>query len=745
MTGSAIEAQITPSEFHGNGYRCWLLFKTHGDWYRAWLSASAFTPGLQECFLKSLMLEQSASGPTTNLPGVQTRVRQHGFTSLSTIECLVAPGIGDECIVPMVQPTITALEDNLGYRAGQNLFAAPYDWRRSPVDWMGANSSFAAFKSLVEQVHATTGRKPWLWSFSMGGPYVHTFLTTYVSMAWKAEHLGSWLTLAGALDGSVHEIDAIIGGSACDMIPKELNLDRSGCIETFRSWPGMAWMMPSSNGTMRDAVVVKYRETSTDPEASATLMTVSQLAEVMDVVQIPLLAEALRHDFYSPGAIDRDTDPGIPTYCWYSSDVPTEEAFHYFGDGTEGYADYGLGDGTCSKSSLEICKGWASTVDSRDFQKIVHGDFGTNKVVLDALISVLGNAGNATDPAPPAAPPPPAVPPLIDGWACSDELSKCYKRTPAPWSSMQCPTACRVMDNRATSACIGSAAEQAFMTSRLPARDANGNECCGGGGEDGLDGLEDDDSCCTFLGLQNTGDVHSSPEWTWYNNDCANSTFSAWDRETPFNEPHAGGANVQMCAIQGRNNGGLRWHDEPCATPALCLCEKHHGPPASPPPPPPLIRSPPPPSPPPASPPPSPFPPFPPDIEPSPPPSPHSPPPHALWWPPSPSPSPTSPSPPPSPPPPTNTDSSAIGDDVLFACIGGGVTLVVVLGCLAYCYRVKGWRLQRRRSEVGITLGGTNTLGASLTAGGGAFDMQLNDAAMAAQEVEGAQPGGDGA
>ena len=82
---------------------------------------------------------------------------------------------------------------------------------------------------------------------------------------------------------------------------------------------------------------------------------------------------------------------------------------------------------------------------------------------------------------------------------------------------------------------------------------------------------------------------------------------------------------------------------------------------------------------------------------------------------------------------------------MLFACIGGGVTLVVILGCLAYCYRVKGWRLQRRRSEVGITLGGTNTLAASLTAGGGAFDMQLNDAAMAAQEVESAQPGGNGA
>ena len=119
-----------------------------------------------------------------------------------------------------------ALRD-MGYSDGEDLFGFPYDWRRGPVEWIATD--YPKLKRLFEHVYESTGQRAWVWSISMGGPFLQYFFARFVSAEWKARYVGSWVSASGAFDGSVQEVESLASGSSCGMIPAEAGMVSIRC------------------------------------------------------------------------------------------------------------------------------------------------------------------------------------------------------------------------------------------------------------------------------------------------------------------------------------------------------------------------------------------------------------------------------------------------------------------------------------------------------------------------------------
>ena len=115
---------------------------------------------------------------------------------------------------------------------------------------------------------------------------------------------------------------------------------------------------------------------------------------------------------------EHTADPGVPTYCFYSTGIETTpQRYDYYGE-LSGEISWdvhtGPGDATCTKASLEVCKHWPSTVSAIDFGAVKHTDMVNHPDVLAALRNALPEmppGAPPPPPAPPGAPPPPHLPP----------------------------------------------------------------------------------------------------------------------------------------------------------------------------------------------------------------------------------------------------------------------------------------------------------------------------------------------
>ncbi|TVU31300.1 hypothetical protein EJB05_22982, partial [Eragrostis curvula] len=144
-----------------------------GGWFRLWENYTAVKqdPALVPCYADQLrLLYDAVAGEYHNLPGVQTRVvdfgTTHGFGSDD-------PAKKNICMEKLVETL-----EGAGYREGENLFGAPYDFRYAPDP---ASAVFSRFVSrltlLVERASKANGNKPViLVSHSFGGYYALEFL-----------------------------------------------------------------------------------------------------------------------------------------------------------------------------------------------------------------------------------------------------------------------------------------------------------------------------------------------------------------------------------------------------------------------------------------------------------------------------------------------------------------------------------------------------------------------------------------
>uniref|UniRef100_N1R4L0 Lecithin-cholesterol acyltransferase-like 1 n=1 Tax=Aegilops tauschii TaxID=37682 RepID=N1R4L0_AEGTA len=157
-TCSQLEARLTDEYEPPPASGCGVPRQGRG-WFRLWDNFTALQedPSLFRCYADQLRLVYDPrAGDYRNVPGVKTRVVAFGTTrSFGSDD----PSRKNVCMEGLVE----ALE-RVGYREGENLFGAPYDFRYAPAAPGLASRAFSGFSSrlrvLVERASQRNGNKP---------------------------------------------------------------------------------------------------------------------------------------------------------------------------------------------------------------------------------------------------------------------------------------------------------------------------------------------------------------------------------------------------------------------------------------------------------------------------------------------------------------------------------------------------------------------------------------------------------
>lgn len=357
--GSILEAKLN-KEDNGGGMMC----STVSDWYTLWISESAMIA--QKCFFDNIKMKYnritSDGGDGLTSPkneGVQVRVPFYG-SSVKGIRCML-PHSEEKCHATRNWKTIIDKLGSLGYTVGIDLFSAPYDFRKGPDDFI--LDEFPKLKLLVEQVHTQSEQKVKIVSVSMGGQFVHTFLTHFVDQEWKDVHIDSWLSLSGIFNGFTQAIQNVAFGR--NQFLGFSVFQQTDIRDAYRSWFSSCWLIPKpifgDNRVILETPSRQYR-----------------LTDIPDLLHGDQREMYLRSFKYNSKA-----DPGVPVGCWYSRHFETVTSLKVNVDLDEGTYNSpsginvieikgGYGDGAVDAESLSICKGWNSTYEAREVQ-ICHG------------------------------------------------------------------------------------------------------------------------------------------------------------------------------------------------------------------------------------------------------------------------------------------------------------------------------------------------------------------------------------
>ncbi|CAN6287707.1 unnamed protein product [Urochloa humidicola] len=311
-------------------------------WFRLWNNHTALQedPALVACYAELLRLVYDpAAGDYRNVPGVETRVVAFGTTRGFGYG---EPAMKDFCMEKLVQ----ALEA-VGYREGETLFGAPYDFRYAPAPPGQPNREFSGFLSsltaLVEHASERNGDKPAiLVTHSFGGVLVDFFLR-WSPLAWRQHYVKHFVMVSAGAGGAVPLLR--FGGSSSSP-PPAAAADPLSFPNTGRSFAGAFSVLPS-------------------PKVFGHAPLVVTRARNYSAYDIP---EYLRAVGFSGGEVARYVArvlpvtlgfgaPAVPMTCVNGVGVPTAETLVYW-DGHFGAAAepdevvYGDGDGATNIASL---------------------------------------------------------------------------------------------------------------------------------------------------------------------------------------------------------------------------------------------------------------------------------------------------------------------------------------------------------------------------------------------------------
>ncbi|CAN6304544.1 unnamed protein product [Urochloa humidicola] len=229
LTGAFDPASAAPS--CGGGV---LKGKEEG-WFRLWNNHTALQedPALLPCYAELLRLVYDpVAGDYRNVPGVETRVVAFGTTRGFSYG---DPAIKNFCMEKVVQ----ALE-GVGYREGENLFGAPYDFRYAPAPPGQANREFSRFLSsltvLVEHASERNGNKPAiLVTHSFGGIIANVFLRRS-PLAWRRRYVKHFVMVSAGAGGGVPRLEFGVSSPPTDPV---------SFADTGRSFAGVFSTLPS--------------------------------------------------------------------------------------------------------------------------------------------------------------------------------------------------------------------------------------------------------------------------------------------------------------------------------------------------------------------------------------------------------------------------------------------------------------------------------------------------------------------
>ncbi|KAM3281784.1 lecithin-cholesterol acyltransferase-like 1 [Capsicum chacoense] len=240
--GNQLEARLT-SKYKSTSFLCnkWYPIKKDSEgWFRIWFDPTVLLAPFTKCFNQRMMLYyQKELDDYCNAPGVDSRIAHFG-----SIKSLLYLDPNLPKITAYMEPLVNALQE-LGYRDGDNLFGAPYDFRYGLAAEGHPSHVGSKFlkdlKGLIESASNSNGGKPViLVSHSLGGLYVHQLLCRNPK-SWIQKYIKHFIALSTPWGGTVEQMVTFASGNTLGVPLVNPLLVR----EEQRSSESNMWLLPS--------------------------------------------------------------------------------------------------------------------------------------------------------------------------------------------------------------------------------------------------------------------------------------------------------------------------------------------------------------------------------------------------------------------------------------------------------------------------------------------------------------------
>jgi len=246
----------------------------------------------------------------------------------------------------------------VGYKKGENLFGACYDFRK-----IGSQDEIDAWcfslTKLIEKNSALQENQAIIIGHDLGSTIANYFLVNAVP-EWKNKYIKSFVTISGVFGGCPKALRAILSGVSAPA--NSLNFS-----DAVRNFSGLHLMLPHPN-IYGDNPLVHFNQVSySSYDIEKLINTVSEEAAKIYKIVKPIREKSMKA-------------PGVTTYILAGDDLNTESSYKYnmslvnspqrnapfyqlelpFNQKFN-YPDYFVGDGTCPKFALEYPIWWTKT------------------------------------------------------------------------------------------------------------------------------------------------------------------------------------------------------------------------------------------------------------------------------------------------------------------------------------------------------------------------------------------------
>lgn len=206
--------------------------------------------------------------------------------------------------------------EQLGYKVGQNLFGAPYDWRMPTSGRFG--TFFTDLQKLVEHAYALNNRRVVILAPSFGPQFGLGFLHR-MTQEWKNQYI-EWFVAESPVFSGVYV-------SLMDYISGEPPRYIAGLVRTeVQALPGAAWMFPRA-GTNSTVSWTDQEPIITTPSRKYTAFDVAEIyAELNFTATADLKFVSTEPD------LAEFAHPGVNTLVTYGYNVNTPGPFAFSKD-----------------------------------------------------------------------------------------------------------------------------------------------------------------------------------------------------------------------------------------------------------------------------------------------------------------------------------------------------------------------------------------------------------------------------
>ncbi|XP_062205696.1 lecithin-cholesterol acyltransferase-like 1 [Phragmites australis] len=356
-------------------------------WFRLWENYTALQdPALVPCYAEQLRLVfDPVAGDYRNVKGVDTRVVSFGTTSGFGSD---DPAQKNHCMRKLVG----ALK-GVGYKEGQNLFGAPYDFRYAPAPLGQDARQFSYFVSslrvLIERATETNGNKPViLVTHSYGGLTAMNFLNEN-ALWWRERYIKHFIMVSTGAGGIVAPLRNLASGiSYC----QSSRVDVLSFKNTSRSFASVFSALPSPKVFGNTPLVITQAKNYSAYDIPEFLAAIGFSAD--EVARYKTRALPVTLNFRAPG---------VPMTCINGVGVPTVEklVYRYGSLHSEPEVVYGDGDGAVNMVSIQALDTVIGDDPDQDYYKSVlipnatHAGILSDAFAVDRVVSEILEASRA--------------------------------------------------------------------------------------------------------------------------------------------------------------------------------------------------------------------------------------------------------------------------------------------------------------------------------------------------------------